>query len=63
MKNSRFDPEIITQHKHNGMPKGVEDPTMEKVVAMAPFYGDPSDDRGLLEKGSNVELIIPDDYR
>ena len=33
------------------------------VVALAFGWGDPSDDRDVREKGSNVQRLIPDDYR
>ena len=33
------------------------------VIALAFGWGDPSDDRDVREKGSNVQRLIPDDYR
>ena len=33
------------------------------AVAVAFGWGDPSDDRGVREKGSNVQRLIPDDVR
>jgi hypothetical protein len=33
------------------------------VIALAHGWGDPSDDRDVREKGSNVQRLIPDDQR
>ncbi len=33
------------------------------VVALAFGWGDPSDERGVREKGTNVQTLIPDDVR
>ena len=33
------------------------------VVGLAFGWGDPSDERGVREKGSNVQRLIPDDVR
>jgi anaerobic selenocysteine-containing dehydrogenase len=42
--------------------EGTEDLT-PGVVALAFGWGDPSDDRDVREKGSNVQRLVPDDYR
>ena len=42
--------------------EGTEDLTAD-VIALAFGWGDPSDDRDVREKGSNVQRLIPDDYR
>jgi hypothetical protein len=42
--------------------EGTEDLAAD-VIALAFGWGDPSDDRDVREKGSNVQRLIPDDYR
>ncbi len=42
--------------------EGTEDVAAD-VIALAFGWGDPSDDRDVREKGSNVQRLIPDDYR
>jgi anaerobic selenocysteine-containing dehydrogenase len=42
--------------------EGTEDVAAD-VIALAFGWGDPSDDRDVHEKGSNVQRLIPDDYR
>jgi anaerobic selenocysteine-containing dehydrogenase len=39
------------------------DQLAEDVIALAFGWGDPSDERGVREKGSNVQRLIPDDVR
>jgi anaerobic selenocysteine-containing dehydrogenase len=45
-----------------GIVEGTED-LSPGVIALAFGWGDPSDDRGVSEKGSNVQRLIPDDER
>jgi len=42
--------------------EGTEDLATD-VIALAFGWGDPSDNRDVREKGSNVQRLIPDDYR
>ena len=42
--------------------EGTEDLAAD-VIALAFGWGDPSDDRDVREKGSNVQRLVPDDYR
>jgi anaerobic selenocysteine-containing dehydrogenase len=42
---------------------GVSEKVKKGVVAVAPFYGDPGDERDFRKKGSNVQRVIPDDNR
>jgi anaerobic selenocysteine-containing dehydrogenase len=48
--------------KVEAIAEGTED-LLPGVVALAFGWGDPSDDRDVREKGSNVQRLIPDDYR
>ncbi len=48
--------------KVEAIAEGTDD-LMPGTVALAFGWGDPSDDRHVREKGSNVQRLIPDDYR
>ena len=60
------DGDIVTVENKFGSMEGIASPMKEikkGVVAIAHGWGDPGDNRGVRDKGSNVQRIIPDDYR
>jgi anaerobic selenocysteine-containing dehydrogenase len=60
------DGDIVVVDSGFGSLEGIVEATEDLapgVVALAHGWGDPSDDRDIREKGSNVQRLIPDDQR
>ncbi len=60
------DGDIVVVDSGFGSVEGIVEATTDLtpgVIAMAHGWGDPSDDRDIREKGSNVQRLIPDDQR
>jgi anaerobic selenocysteine-containing dehydrogenase len=60
------DDDIVVVDSGFGMVEAIVESTEDlkpDVVGLAFGWGDPSDERGVREKGSNVQRLIPDDVR
>jgi anaerobic selenocysteine-containing dehydrogenase len=60
------DGDMVTVENNFGSLVGIVAPMKEMkrgVVGIAHGWGDPGDNRGVRDKGSNVQRLIPDDYR
>jgi anaerobic selenocysteine-containing dehydrogenase len=60
------DGDVVTVESDFGSVEGIVEATEDLapgVIALAHGWGDPSDDRDLRQKGSNVQRLIPDDRR
>ncbi len=60
------DGDVVVVDSGYGQVEGIVEATedlLPGVIALAHGWGDPSDDRDVREKGSNVQRLIPDDQR
>jgi anaerobic selenocysteine-containing dehydrogenase len=60
------DGDLVAIESDHGRLEGIVEATEDLapgVIALAHGWGDPSDDRGVREKGCNVQRLIPDDRR
>jgi anaerobic selenocysteine-containing dehydrogenase len=60
------DGDVVVVDSGYGRVEGIVEATEDLppgVIALAHGWGDPSDDRDVREKGSNVQRLIPDDER
>jgi anaerobic selenocysteine-containing dehydrogenase len=60
------DGDVVVVDSGHGSVEGVVEATEDvapEVIGLAHGWGDPSDDRDVRQKGSNVQRLIPDDHR